>query len=285
MPSSRNAVNTFRLIASCGPALLLFAIAFAAPLAIILMLSIGSGNGEPFTFEYFKEAVADPYFQEIFIRTFKLATLVSIVAATVGTMEAFVLHHMKSKLRTVFLLAILGPLLIAVVVRTLGWSILLGSTGIVAKTLLALGLVDKAPNILYTEIAIFIGLLHMLLPYMVLSVWTALQSYDARMERAAVSLGATNWQVFRRVTLPQITPGILSGAVLVFSLAMSAFATPALLGGRATKVVATAVYDEFLSTFNWPLGAALGISLLVINLISTVFINKMIERRFKGVFA
>lgn len=285
MPTSRNAVNNVRLIASCGPALLLFAVAFAAPLAIVLMLSLGPGNGEPFTLSHFQEALTDPYFQEIFLRTFKLSAMVSVVAALVGTLEAFVLHNMQSKLRTVFLLAILGPLLIAVVVRTLGWSILLGSNGVIAKTLLALGIVETAPNILYTEIAIFIGLLHMLLPYMVLSVWTALQSYDARMERAAISLGATNWQVFQRVTLPQIIPGILSGAVLVFSLAMSAFATPALLGGRATKVVATAVYDEFLTTFNWPMGAALGISLLVINLISTVFINKMIERRFKGVFA
>lgn len=285
MPTSRNAVNNVRLVASCAPALLLFAVAFAAPLAIVLMLSLGPGNGEPFTLAHFREALTDPYFQEIFARTFKLSAMVSVIAALVGTLEAFVLHNMQSKLRTVFLLAILGPLLIAVVVRTLGWSILLGSNGIVAKTLLALGIVESAPNILYTEIAIFIGLLHMLLPYMVLSVWTALQSYDARMERAAISLGASNWQVFKRVTLPQIIPGILSGAVLVFSLAMSAFATPALLGGRATKVVATAVYDEFLTTFNWPMGAALGISLLVINLISTVFINKMIERRFKGVFA
>lgn len=284
MPTSRNAVKTLRLWVSCSPALLLFIGAFAAPLAIVLALSLGTEDGQTWTLGNFQEALSDPYFQEIFLRTFKLSALVSLVAAVVGTMEAFVLHHMQSKLRTVFLLAIIGPLLIAVVVRTLGWSILLGSNGILARALIGLGLVETAPNILYTEYAIFIGLLHMLLPYMVLSVWTALQSYDARMERAAISLGASDWQVFHKVTLPQITPGILSGAVLVFSLSMSAFATPALLGGRATKVVATAVYDEFLSTFNWPLGAALGISLLVINLISTVFINKMIERRFKGVF-
>ena len=98
------------------------------------------------------------------------------------------------------------------------------------------------------------------------------------------SLGAPSFSVFRRVVLPQLLPGVLSGSIIVFALAASAFATPALLGGRRLKVAATAAYDEFLNTLNWPLGATIAVLLLMANIAIILGCNRWIERRFRAVF-
>ena len=108
-----------------------------------------------------------------------------------------------------------------------------------------------------------VALAHVLMPFMVLSVWAALQRLDPQIENAAVALGAGPLTVLRRIVLPQVMPGMLSGAIIVFALAASAFATPAIIGGRRLKVASTLAYDEFLNTLNWPLGAAVAVLLLV----------------------
>jgi putative spermidine/putrescine transport system permease protein len=126
---------------------------------------------------------------------------------------------------------------------------------------------------------------HVMVPFMVISIWASLQKLDPQVENAGLSLGASPSTVTRRVILPQILPGILSGRIIVFEMSASAFATPALLGGRRLKVVATAAYDEFLSTLNWPLGATIAIVLLIANIIIILGANRLIERRFKQVFS
>mgnify|MGYP003621924173 FL=1 len=129
-----------------------------------------------------------------------------------------------------------------------------------------------------------IAMVHVMVPFMVISVWASLQKLDPQVETAGLSLGASQSTVFRRVVLPQLLPGILSGSIIVFALSASAFATPALLGGRRLKVVATAAYAEFLNTLNWPLGAAIAVVLLVANVVIIVGCNRWVERRFKAVF-
>jgi putative spermidine/putrescine transport system permease protein len=124
-----------------------------------------------------------------------------------------------------------------------------------------------------------------LVPFVVISVWASLQGVDPAVERAAVSLGASPASVLRKVLVPLAMPGILSGSVIVFALAASAFATPAIIGGRRLKVIATAAYDEFLNTLNWPRGASLAVLLLLVNVVLLQASNRMIERRYKAVFA
>ena len=116
---------------------------------------------------------------------------------------------------------------------------------------------------MFTETGVVMALAHVLMPFMVLAVWAALQRLDPQIENAAVALGAGPFTVLRRIVLPQVMPGILSGAIIVFALAASAFATPAIIGGRRLKVASTLAYDEFLNTLNWPLGAAVAVLLLV----------------------
>jgi putative spermidine/putrescine transport system permease protein len=201
-----------------------------------------------------------------------------------GTFEAIVLQRMANPWKSVFLLVVLGPLLISVVVRTLGWALLFGSTGLANKLLLALGLVREPVAFMYSVTGVVVALTHVLVPFVVISVWASLQRLDPAVERAAVSLGASQPTVVRRIIVPLAMPGILSGSVIVFALAASAFATPAIIGGRRLKVIATAAYDEFLNTLNWPLGSCLAVLLLVANVAVLVASNRLIERRWRAVF-
>jgi putative spermidine/putrescine transport system permease protein len=120
-----------------------------------------------------------------------------------------------------------------------------------------------------------------MLPFMVIPVWTSLQKLDPQVENAALSLGASRWTVWRRIVLPQITPGLLSGALIVFALSASALAIPGLLGGRRLKMVATLIYDEYLHELNWPLGAAIALALLVVNLAVMLGTSALLEGRYR----
>ena len=192
---------------------------------------------------------------------------------------------MRSPWRGIFLLVILGPLLISVVARTLGWALLFGgNSGIVNKALMSLGVLSAPLPFMFTETGMVVALAHVLMPYMVLAVWAGLQRLDPQVENAAVALGAGPVTVMRRIVLPQIMPGILSGAVLVFVLAASAFATPSIIGGRRLKVASTLAYDEFLNTLNWPLGAAVAVLLLLALVAIVVASSQLVERRYAQVF-
>jgi len=179
---------------------------------------------------------------------------------------------------------ILGPLLISVVVRTLGWALLMGRNGIINRAIAALALSDQPIEFMYTATGVVVGLTHVLVPFQVLAVWTSLQRIDPATEAAALSLGASQTRAFFRVILPQIVPGVLSGSLIVFTLAASAFATPAIIGGRRLKVAATAAYDEFLNTQNWPLGAAIAMLLLGAILLTVLLWNRLVERRYAATF-
>ena len=272
-----------------GPALLVFLGLVIIPLGMTVLLSFydwGQYKGivPEFTLKNWIEVFTDSYFFEIFMRTFRIAFLVTLAAIVIGVPEAYILNRMSPAWRSAFLLAIIGPLLVSVVARTLGWALLLGSTGLVNQGLIALGLIKTPLEFMFTETGVVIALIHVLIPFMILAVWASLQRLDPQIENAALSLGAGRVTIWRRVILPQIVPGILSGSIIVFALAASAFASPAIIGGRRLKVASTLAYDEFLNTLNWPLGAAVATLLLVALVLITVGSNRLIERRYAQVF-
>ncbi len=273
-----------------GPALLLFVGIVLVPLAMTVLLSFhdwGQYKGiEPvLILKNWREIIDDSYFHEMFARTLRISVLVTLIAALLGAPEAYILNRMKNPWKGIFLLVILGPLLISVVARTLGWALLFGGeTGVVNKPLLELGVIEAPLPFMFTETGIVVALSHVLMPFMVLSVWAALQRLDPQVENAATALGASHFTVLRRIVLPQVMPGVLSGGIIVFALAASAFATPAIIGGRRLKVAATLAYDEFLNTLNWPLGAAVAVLLLVALIVIIVGCNRLVERRYAQVF-
>ena len=268
-----------------GPALLLFTVLLLVPLALTGVLSFnvydpatGPKSGE-FTLDHYVHLFTDSYYYGIFWRTFWISGLVAILCVLIGTPEAYVLSRMRNPWRSILLLVVLAPLLVSVVVRAFGWSMLLGPEGLVNGLLKLVGIGPM--RILYTETAIVIALVHVMLPFMVIPVWTSLQKLDAGVENAALSLRATPFTTLRRIVLPQVMPGILSGSLSVFGLSASSFAIPGLLGGRRLKMVATVVYDEYLHELNWPLGAAIALTLLVANLVVMLSYNRLVEGRYK----
>ncbi len=272
-----------------APMLAVFLGLVLIPIGMTVLLSFydwGQYKGivEEFTLKNWRDMAQDSYFYGVFLRTFRIALAVTVIAMLIGVPEAYILNRMKAPWRGLFLLVVIGPLLISVVARTLGWALLFGSTGLVNQALLALRLVSEPLPFMFTEWGVIIVLVHVLMPLMILAVWAALQRLDPQVENAACSLGASPLSVWRRVVLPQIVPGILSGAVIVFALAASAFATPAIIGGRRLKVAATLAYDEFLNTLDWPLGAAVATLLLFALVAIIIGSNRLIERRFAQVF-
>ncbi|MGY8681508.1 ABC transporter permease [Bradyrhizobium sp. UFLA05-153] len=272
------------------PALMLFVGVLVIPLLMTVMLSFhdwGQYKGiEPvFILKNWQEIASDPYYAEMFWRTFRIALLATLITAVLGAPEAYILNRMSGRWKGIFLLLILGPLLISVVARTLGWALLFGgNNGLVNKLFMSLGLIRAPLPFMFTETGMVVALAHVMMPFMVLSVWAALQRVDPQIENAAMSLGAGAFTIIRRIILPQIIPGVLSGAIIVFSLSASAFATPAIIGGRRLKVAATLAYDEFLNTLNWPLGAAVAVLLLLALVLIVVGSNALIERRYAEVF-
>lgn len=273
-----------------GPALLLFIAIVLIPIGMTFILSFHDwgqykGIERVFILKNWHEVLTDGYFAEVFLRTFRVAILVTLVSAVLGAPEAYILNRMRAPWRSIFLVIVLGPLLISVVARTLGWALLFGgSSGVANQALMSLGVIGRPIDFMFTETGVVIALAHVLMPFMVLSVWAALQKLDPMVENAAASLGAGQATILRRIVLPQIIPGILSGSIIVFALAASAFATPSIIGGRRLKVASTLAYDEFLNTLNWPLGAVVAVLLLVALALIIIASNRIVEHRYAEVF-
>ncbi len=267
-----------------APATVLFGCLLLVPLVLTAVLSFNvfdhaTGVKNEFTLAHYAAVLTDEYYYGIFWRTFWIAALTTLICLAIGAPEAYVLSRMGDPWRSIFLLVVLAPLLVSVVVRAFGWSMLLGPQGVFNQALRAIGL--EPVRILYTEWAVVIALVHVMLPFMVIPVWTSLQKLDPGVEHAALSLSASPFTTLRRIVLPQVLPGILSGSLIVFGLSASAFAIPGLLGGRRLKMVATVVYDEYLHELNWPLGAAVALILLLANLAVMPSSNRLVEGSYK----
>lgn len=264
------------------PLAALFVTLVLVPLLLTVVLSFHQfdyqkGILPSYTVEQYWLVLTDSYFLEIFWRTLWISFVTTVLCVLIGAPEAYILSRMRSPWRSIFLLVVLSPLLVSLVVRAFGWSILLNPEGVIGAAAAALGL----GPVLYSPAAVVIGLVHIMLPFMVIPVWTSLQKIDPAVEHAAYSLSASRLQTLTRVIFPQAVPGILSGSLIVFGLTASSFAIPALLGGRRVKMVATVVYDQFLVELNWPLGAAIAMILLVANLVIMLSYSRIVERSYK----
>lgn len=267
-----------------APSLVVYAGALLVPLGGVLFLSLHGFDFEKgvlpgWGLENYRDLLTDSLFAESLLRTLRIAVATTTICLLVGVPEAWIIYRMASRWRGPMLLIVVGPLLVSVVVRNFGWMVLLGTNGIVNQALTVLAVPGAPFRLMFTELAVVIGLVHVMVPLVVLSVWASLGRLDPVLERAALSLGASRATVFRRVVLPNVMPGIMAGALMVFCLSASAFATPAMLGGRRLKVVASMTYNEFLNTLNWPLGAALASLLMAAILAATLLWTRFVETR------
>lgn len=199
---------------------------------------------------------------DVALRSLWISLCVTLICLGLALPIAAVLSGLSQTLANIGLMLVLLPFWTSVLVRTAAWVILLQREGLINATLLAVGLIDAPQALIFNRFGVIVALSHVLLPYMVLSLYAVMRGVDANYTRAARSLGANPWQVFWRVYLPQILPGIGAGCLLVFILAIGSYVTPALVGGRHDQMISYFIAYNVNQSVNWGLAAALSTFLL-----------------------
>jgi putative spermidine/putrescine transport system permease protein len=266
------------------PAALLVLAVLAAPLAILLIYSFnrfvpGEGMVDAFTGQNYARFFSEPYFLNVLGTTVQVALICTVIALVLAFPVAYFLARTQSRHKSLLIILAVFPLLVGNVVRAAGWMALLGNQGFVNTLLLWTGAVSAPVKILYTPVAVVIGIVAVVLPYMILTLQSVLEGIDRSVEEAALNLGARPFTVFRRIILPLSLPGVLAGTVLVGILCMNAYATPVLLGGPQFKMMAPALYDQMIRANNWPFGAALAFVLMVATICLTIGSTLALKRR------
>lgn len=265
------------------PTLLVLLVFFAYPLAILARYSFykaepGGVMLPAWLIENYRRFLLDTFYLRILWTTLKLGFWVTLICLVLGYPLAYSLARTRSRrMRALGITILLIPLMTSVVVRTYGWMILLPSSGLINRLLLALGVVREPVRLMFTEVGVVVALSEVLLPFMVLSISPVLQSIDPFLEQASQSLGAGPLATLWRIVLPLSMPGVAAGSIVVFVLSISAFATPSLIGGSTFLVMSQFVYSQILSLFNWPFGAAVAIILLIL-----VLVLSSVQDRFLG---
>lgn len=260
----RGAATPYLLIAAPGAFLLVF---FVIPAAVLMSMSlVQSEDTVPtghLTLDNYATLLSDRLYLGAILRSFLVGLAAGAIVVLLAYPLAYFLVRTTSRWKNLLIAASLAPLLASVIVRTYGWWVVLNRDGALNVSLHALGLIDRPLIMLPSVPAIVIGLAHALLPYGVLTIMASLNGLNPSLERAAMSLGAGRLRTFLSVTLPLTAPGIAGGFLLTFAIAISAYATPAILGGPSTEVMATMIRRFMLELLDWSLGSAMGAILLV----------------------
>lgn len=217
-----------------------------------------------FTLANWQEFLTDSYYHGFLFKTFRVGIVTAAICAVLGYFPAYFIWATTFKHKWLLLLLLIVPFWISFTIRTFSWIHILGEQGLINVLLLKLGIIGQPLTMLYTEGAVIMGLIHFLLPYMILNIYVSLESIDRTLIDAARSMGCTNAQAFREVTLPLSLPGLGAGLLLCFVLAAGSYVTPDLLGGSRDALFGNLIYDTIMRQLNWPMGATLSIVLFVL---------------------
>ncbi len=248
-----------------GVPLLFMTVFFVGPLLSLFAVSLTVGFPLTITprLMSYVETLFDSYYLSYIGTTLLFGVAVTLACLLLGYPFAYFMARHAQASYGILLLAVLSPLLVGVVVRTVGWTILFGTEGLLNQLLQFMGITSAPVQILYRPVGVVIGMVQVLLPFMVLSIISVIAGLDRSVEEAARSLGAGDLYVFWRVTLPLSMRGVSVGCVLVFALTIGAYLTPVLLGGGRSRLLSPLIYDEITSLVDWSLGATLSVVLLV----------------------
>jgi ABC-type spermidine/putrescine transport system permease subunit I len=243
------------------PALLLLFAFFLFPVARFLGFSIESG-----TLDWYAKALGEGLYLQVFLNTFEIAVIVTLCCLLLGYPVGFLIATTTPFWATIGFVFVLLPLWTSVLVRTYAWMVILGRNGIFNRLLLDAGVIADPLPLLHNFTGVLIGMVHVLLPYMILPIYGAVRRLDPSVVAAAEGLGASSWRIFWRIYVPLTMNGIFAGSVIVFVLSLGFFITPALLGGGRVMMIAVLIEQQVRETLNWQFAAALSFVLLAATL-------------------
>jgi ABC-type spermidine/putrescine transport system permease subunit I len=257
-----------------APLLTLLVGCFIFPLGELLRLSFAAPEGP---FYAYREVAGSGVYRRVFIDTLVLAFNVALIAIVLSYPTAYMLTRLRGFALTVAVSCLLFPLWIGVLVRNFSWILLLERNGPVNRALVGAGVISQPVPMLFNSVGVYIGMVHVLLPYALLPIYTAMRNVDGRLLQASDALGASPAQTFLRVYMPLTLSGVATGFLLVFLLSLGFYITPALLGGIKNLTIAMLI-DEFVTErLVWPLAAAAAFLLLLLVLILVAVASRFLD--------
>lgn len=282
LPATRSrASGPTHLYLALSPSVLMLLVFFALPMGMMIGLSFSDPqSGLPSLASYhrfFTNGLSLPGI----LRTISMSLCVAVCVTVLGYPVAYYLARARGRTRALVFALALAPELAGVVLRTYGWLIILEDRGFINDALLHLGLISSPLPLSKNMFAVVVGLTHVVLPFGILSLMTSIQGIDPNLERAAQVLGASRASVMRHVVLPLSVPGIVSSLMISFTMAASAYATPALLGGAGFKVLATMIAEQVLFYVNWSFAAVMA-NVLFLMMLVVSYLGIRFEARRRG---
>ena len=256
------------------PAVLLLLALFAVPLLRLLALSVEGGS-----LVAYQRALTNELYLRVIFETFKIAAVVTLLTLALGYPVAYVMATSGRAWQLVGIAFVLLPFWTSILVRTYAWMVMLGRNGVVNRTLIGWGVIYSPLPLLNNLAGVLIGMVHVLLPYMILPVFNAVKKVDPNLVLAAEGLGAPRWRAFLRVTLPLTMNGVAAGVTLVFTLSLGFFITPALLGGGRVVMIANLIEEQVRELLNWAFAGALSAILLALTLAAFWGISRLARTR------
>jgi putative spermidine/putrescine transport system permease protein len=260
------------------PLLLFLGLFYAYPVASMMWRSVAEPH---LTTAHYAALFSSDIYLLVFWITLRISLVTTLAALVLGYPVAYLLARLPPARANILLIFVLVPFWTSILVRTYAWMVLLGRNGVINQTLLALGVIHTPLRLLNTTFAVYVAMVHVLLPFMILPLYATLRGIDPAYLRAAASLGARPVAAFRQVLLPLSLPGVFAGSLLVFILALGFFITPALVGGPRDLMIAILIQQQ-VATLNWPFASTLAVVLLISAVGSFALLSKAlgVERLF-----
>ena len=229
-----------------------------------LITATADGLSLHLTLGNYRFLIEDALYVLSYLTSLRIALISTVLCLLIGYPIAYYIARARGRTQLVLLMLVILPFWSSFLIRVYAWKVLLQGSGVINGTLLWLGVIDQPLTMLYTEGAVYVGIVYSYLPFMILPLYAALARLDYATVEAAMDLGCRPWQAFMRVTLPLSLPGIIAGSLLVFIPAVGEFVIPELLGGPDSIMIGRVLWNEFFANRDWPIASAVAILMLLI---------------------
>lgn len=263
-----------------GPTAVWLFLFLGLPLVLVLVFSFlgqepGAGVQRTLTLEHYAHFLSRRVYRRILLRSFRVGLVTTSVAVALAYPAAYFLANQRTYGRILIVL-VLVPFWTSYIIRLFAWMLILMERGVANAILLNLGIIDGPLRLLFTPVAVIIGLVYSALPFAILPIYAVLKGIQAELVAAAKTLGANDLQAFVEVTLPLSMPGVMAALVINFISGAGSFLAPAILGGQGADLMSNVIVNRFLAAFNWPFGSALAVVLLVTMLLFLMIVNRFV---------